>query len=172
MSDEMEYQETFKNQHHSRNLNKNFLANLVSQQIQQALGPLTARINELSTSLEKATAAPPVPSAAPMNPLSSETHIAPLNVNRKRRKLPTWNGDRMFFNCFIREVEDCIEIDRDLMGPDRVVLYDINLSLPSAAIQKVSIFNATGAQRSWDYKLFIDHLKRTFGNKQEMEDKI
>ncbi|KAI1006939.1 hypothetical protein K3495_g1280 [Podosphaera aphanis] len=40
------------------------------------------------------------------------------------------------FNCYIKEIEDCVEIDRDLMGINRAVWYDINLSLPSAAKPK------------------------------------
>ncbi|KAI0995108.1 hypothetical protein K3495_g13073 [Podosphaera aphanis] len=53
-----------------------------------------------------------------------------------------------------------------------VVWYEINISLSAAANQKVSAFNATGADQYWDYRLFIEHLRRTFGNKQEQEDKI
>ncbi|RKF79502.1 putative eka-like protein [Golovinomyces cichoracearum] len=57
------------------------------------------------------------------------------------------------------------------MGSDRAVWYDINFSLPSAAKRKVAVFNSSGAQYRWDYTIFIDHLKRTFGNRQEKENK-
>ncbi len=56
------------------------------------------------------------------------------------------------------------------MGSDRAIWYDINHSLPSKAKQKVSIFYASGCKINWNYRNFIDHLKRTFGNKKEKED--
>ncbi|RKF53394.1 putative eka-like protein [Erysiphe neolycopersici] len=90
--------------------------------------------------------------------------------SRKRRKFPHWDGERRSFNTFIREVVDCIEIDRDLMASDRAVCHDINFSLPTVAKNKVAVFNSSGTQVQWDFRKFIEHLRRTFGNRQEKED--
>ncbi|KAI0996689.1 hypothetical protein K3495_g11493 [Podosphaera aphanis] len=106
------------------------------------------------------------------NDISPE-HQAIFNqtsTNRKRRKFPTWDGEKFSFNSFIHEVEDCIEIDRELMGSDRAIWYDINHSLPSKAKQKVSIFYASGYKINWNYRIFIDHLKRTFEGNQRFSD--
>ncbi|KAI0995326.1 hypothetical protein K3495_g12856 [Podosphaera aphanis] len=147
------------------------IANLIAEQLQQAMIPLLTRVNALSNTI----AALPVPQPATSVQLPDATAPPlppPVLGSRKRRKFPTWSGERRHFNCYIKEVEDCIEIDRDLMGSNRAVWYDINFSLPDVAKQKVSVFNGSGQKLNWDYQLFIDHLKRTFGNRQEREDKI
>ncbi|KAI0995560.1 hypothetical protein K3495_g12618 [Podosphaera aphanis] len=145
-------------------IDENWLRNIIAEQIQSAIAPI---INDLIKDQAQKGKSPSTPKSPEIPRDFNET-----SVSRKRRKFPTWNGDKKYFNCYIKEVEDCIEIDRELMGTDRAVWYDINLSLPAAAKQKVSVFNASGADQNWDYLLFIEHLKRTFGNKQEREDKI
>lgn len=57
------------------------------------------------------------------------------------------------------------------MGSNRAVWYDINFSLPTVAKNKVDVFNSSGAQVQWDYRKFIENPRRTFGNRQEKEDK-
>lgn len=57
------------------------------------------------------------------------------------------------------------------MGPDRAIWYDINFHLPISAKNKVSVFNMSGGQHQWDYRALIAHLKRTFGNRLDLEDK-
>ncbi|KAI0994477.1 hypothetical protein K3495_g13706 [Podosphaera aphanis] len=145
-------------------IDENWLCNIIAQQVQSAIAPI---INDLIKDQAQRGKSPLTPKSPEIPRNFNETP-----VSRKRRKFPSWNGDKKYFNCYIKEVEDCIEIDRELMGTDRAVWYDINLSLPAAAKQKVSVFNASGADQNWDFRLFIEHLKRTFGNKQEREDKI
>ncbi|KAI0990957.1 hypothetical protein K3495_g17230, partial [Podosphaera aphanis] len=136
-------------------IDENWLRNIITEQVQSALAPIVKDL--IKDQIQKGKS----PSAPPENARTANE----IPIGRKRRKFPTWNGDKKYFNCYIKEVEECIEIDRELMGTDRAVWYDINLSLPSAAKQKVSIFNASGADRNWDYRLFLEHLKLTFGNK-------
>ncbi|RKF79172.1 putative eka-like protein [Golovinomyces cichoracearum] len=106
---------------------------------------MISQINAASIS-NTAAQAQTVPAPTPVT-LPPNNHLNPA-VNRKPRKFQSWNGELQSFNCFLREVEDCIEIDRELMGLDRAVWFGINSSLPVNAKQK-----------------------RTFGNKKEKEDK-
>ncbi|KAI0992231.1 hypothetical protein K3495_g15955, partial [Podosphaera aphanis] len=147
------------------------LARLIAQQIQLLVAPLSSKVNELSKII--ATSQPsPQQVLEQASPATMDTLKGALpRESRKRRKFPSWDGERRSFNTFIREVEDCIEIDRDLMGTDRAVWYDINYSLPTTAKNKVAVFNASGAQVQWNYRKFLEHLRRTFGNRQEKEDK-
>ncbi|KAI0991992.1 hypothetical protein K3495_g16194 [Podosphaera aphanis] len=131
-------------------IDENWLRQIISEQVQSVVAPilnglLKDKIQERNNPLSSAE--------PPENPKIANE----IPVSRKRQKFPTWNGDKKYFNCYIKGVEDCIEIDRDLMGTNRAVWYDINLSLPSAAKQKVSVFNASGADRGWNY-LFVGML--------------
>ncbi|RKF62012.1 putative eka-like protein, partial [Erysiphe neolycopersici] len=140
------------------------------------LSPLTVRINELSTTVENVINTTISPSTNVQqthvgNTQQPTIHNASSTANRKRRKFPSWDGDKTTFNSYIRELEDCIEIDREMMESNRAVWYDINQSLPSKAKQKIAIYYARGESVGWDFRLLIEHLKRTFSNKKEKEDK-
>ncbi|RKF77958.1 hypothetical protein GcM1_215047 [Golovinomyces cichoracearum] len=113
----------------------------------QEIAPLISQINAAS-SFNTAAQAQTVPTLTPVT-LPPNNHVNPA-IYRKPRKFQPWNGEKRFFSGFIWEVEDCIEIDRELMGPNRVAWFDIDSSLLVNAKQK--------------------HLKRTFGNKKEKED--
>ncbi|KAI0996647.1 hypothetical protein K3495_g11537 [Podosphaera aphanis] len=130
-------------------IDENWLRNIIAEQVQSAIAPI---INDLIKDQAQKGKYPSTPKSPEIPRNFNET-----SASRKRRKFPTWNGNKKYFNCYIKEVEDCIEIDRELMGTDRVVWC---------------LFNASGADQNWDYRSFIEHLKRTFGNKQEREDKI
>ncbi|RKF58119.1 hypothetical protein OnM2_069035 [Erysiphe neolycopersici] len=101
----------------------------------------------------------------PENMMITET------FNWKRRKFPVWDGEKLSFNSHVRELEDCTKIDRDLKGTNRAVRYDLNYLLPSKAKPKVSIFYVGAGSIDWDYRKFIAHIKKTFSNKKEKEDK-
>ncbi|RKF66763.1 putative eka-like protein [Golovinomyces cichoracearum] len=147
-------------------INEEWIDALLARRIEQILGPFLSRLEGLSSRCNK-TSTINIPENAP-----TQSNFTPPSLHdRKRRKFPTWDGEKKSFGTFIREVEDCIEIDRDILGSDRAIWYDINFSLPSAAKCKVAVFNSSGAKYGWDYKKFIEHLKGAFGNRQEKEDK-
>ncbi|KAI0997861.1 hypothetical protein K3495_g10332 [Podosphaera aphanis] len=88
------------------------------------MGPLFTRVNALSNTI---AALPVVPQPAPSVQLLETTAPPPppppppppVFGSRIRRKFPTWSGERRHFNRYIKEVEDCIEIDKDHMGSNR-----------------------------------------------------
>lgn len=88
-------------------------------------------------------------------------------INRKRRKFPEWDNEKSSFNNYIRELEDYLDIDRNLLGSNIAVWYDVNYSSPTKAKLKVSIFFAGGEGIDWDYRKFTAYLKRTFSNKKK-----
>lgn len=142
-------------------LDENWLREIIMDQIRLSISPILNEIKEEATNLKGKTA----------EYSNHENKMVTEPINRKRRKFPVWDGEKSSFNSYIRELEDCIEIDRELIGSNRAVWYDINYSLPTKAKQKVSIFYAGGGNIDWDYRKFIAHLKRTFSNKKEKEDK-
>ncbi|KAI0991262.1 hypothetical protein K3495_g16925, partial [Podosphaera aphanis] len=89
-------------------IDRETLANLIAEQLQQAMAPLLTRVNDLS----KAMATIPPISQPASSEKSPDTALPPpsMHLSRKRRKFPTWSGERRHFNCYIKEVEDCIEI--------------------------------------------------------------
>lgn len=151
-------------------INEAVLNEMIARQLQNALEPVLRRVEEMNLRNTSSVATPAPTQANPVASVEIQGSSNMLN-GRKRRKFPSWDGERRTFNSFIREVLECIDIDRDLMGTDRAVWFDINASLPPTAKLKVSVFNSSGPQINWDYKQFINHLKRTFGNRQEKEDR-
>lgn len=147
-------------------MDENNIRQIIAEQLQQLVSPLIEMVNEVSIQNKNLNKTPEPLIVKEQNQMNH-----PTSINRKRRKFPSWDGETATFNTYIREVEECIEIDRDLMGPDRAIWFDINSSLPTFAKQKVAVFNASGPNIRHDYNQFIAHLKRSFGNRKEKEDK-
>ncbi|RKF82510.1 hypothetical protein GcM3_024028 [Golovinomyces cichoracearum] len=118
-------------------MDENNIRQIIAEQLQQLVSPLIEMVNEVSIQNKNSNKAP----EQLINQGSNQVNLSTSTL-RKRRKFPSWEGETATFNTYIREVEECIEIDRDLMGSDRAIWFDINSSLPTNAKQKVAVFNA------------------------------
>lgn len=157
-----------------QDLNSQMIQNVIQAQVQQAIQQYLSNLTPPTSGSgltpqsgpDGSDRSPPTTQDVPPTAPPSAQTI----VNRKRRKMPQWDGKTKNFNVYMQELEDVIRIDRDLMGGDEGIWIDINASLPWEVKRKVSTFYASGKKKNWNWQEFIAHLRRNFGNKEEKSD--
>ncbi|KAI0994750.1 hypothetical protein K3495_g13429 [Podosphaera aphanis] len=107
---------------------------------------------------------PPVPHTVPSPIPNTIPHIP---QSKHPSKWPVWDGSVLSFDSHVFLLRIKIEEDRNILGSNRAICFDIFRSIPTDKQPRILHWLETGGpDRNFDWEQFLKHLKDQFENKQ------
>lgn len=108
---------------------------------------------------------PNPPSSTIHSHLTNPTNSAPLQASTSQWAV--WDGHTTSFSSFLLQLKIEIEEERIFLGSNRSICLNILRSIPATKQPRIlHWFEVGGPDGSYNYSLFLDHIKEQFENKQ------
>lgn len=110
---------------------------------------------------------PPPNHQSPQIQIPTQTQLPPPVLQREASKWPVWDGNSTTFEAHVYSLRVKIEEDRQLLGSDRSICFNIFNSVPTEKRLRIQQwFQKGGPDGSHNWQAFLTHFNDQFENKQ------